>query len=198
MQIKTIAGIGVAVLAAGGVIIAGLGKSDRLPQAAPQVNRYTATATGAKIRIVGQGQNTECAVIVELPGDPHRINPTPELKQCKFDSYQAENPCKEDCIFDLLAHSEECCKALRAHPGYIASTLKELIAHPKGKRVLVVDGKCDGKDTLKGLPTTYTCSVPLGDPRAIGSEPRFPHAWLGREDLFVGGKEATLADEVQK
>jgi hypothetical protein len=194
MQLKTLGAIGTVIAMAGGLVVIGLNKGESPKPGMdikPQVNTYARTADGKKVRVVGN----DCAVVVELAGPAN--NPTIPadllVLKCRVDAYMAEAGCQKDCVFDLLAHTPECCKVLRGDPGYVGSTIKELIAHPKGKRVLVTDGTCEGKDTPKGLPTTYTCAVPW-----VGTGvPRFPHSWAGL-DMGVGQKEATMQDEVAK
>lgn len=77
----------------------------------------------------------------------------------------------------------QCCVDATAMSGYLASSMPELLllsAETK-KRILRVEGICLDKDSRP-----VSCTVPIGDPRALSNVPiRFPIALAGRYDLKI-------------
>jgi hypothetical protein len=118
---------------------------------------------------------------------------------------------KETYIWSALLTGQRC-KEIALAPGYLGSTMKELLSLPEAMkaRVLRTYGQCDvvdkdgkpAKETviIDGKPTektkTYRCDVAYGDPRAINAEEIFfPHHFADRNDLKMMPAKGS---EVQK
>lgn len=93
------------------------------------------------------------------------------------------------------------CKDIALEPGYLGSSMQELLALPDAMKakILRTYGMCldvgiDGKLNKEGK--THRCDVPYGDARAVaGEEIFFHHSFSMRDDLHIMPKKNA---EVQK
>ena len=84
--------------------------------------------------------------------------------------------------FSIL--DREDCLVMAEFPGYIGSTMKEMLALPRPvrSRILKTYGTC----TTEGVK--HSCTVPMGHPKAkAGAAIYFPHKLSGRTDINLKG-----------
>ena len=174
------------------------------------------TAIGRAVVVDAVKNSSECSVVFEAGEvtkeitDIHgtgkatitRVDLDPvKFSRGTFVKRGGEDKVKKTWIWNALLVGQEC-KDIALEPGYLGSSMQELLALPEAMKakILRTYGMCldvgiDGKLNKEGK--THRCDVPYGDPRAINAEEIFfPHNFSGREhDLGIMPKKNS---EVQK